>query len=141
MATSRGIFSGCMIVLIGLVIVLVVSCTIPATQVDSFQRFIMVGGATGIPYAFGVLVGVSAVYHTRHRGRFVAAAGVCAIAAMVVVFAVSGRGSIFSRDAHGIEEHLGAAVTAVWVFLPLMGLVFGSLAVAIGRREDTPTST
>ena len=141
MATLRGIFSGCMIVLIGLIIVLVVSCTIPVTQVDSFERFVMVGSATGIPYAFGVMVGVSAVYHARRRGRFIAAAGMCAIVAMVVVFAVSGSGSIFSHHAQSLEEHLGAAVAAVWVFLPLMGLVFGSLAVAIGRRADAPMPT
>jgi len=136
MAIPRGIFSGCMVVSIGLVIVLLVSCGIPATQVDSFERFVMVGSATGIPYAFGVLVGVSAVYHARRRGRFIAAAGACAIAALVAVFAVSGGGSIFSRHAQSLEGHFGAAVIAVWVFLPLMGLVFGSLAVAIGRRED-----
>ena len=139
-ATSRGIFSGCAVVLIGLIMVLLVACMIPATQVDSFQRFIMVGAATGIPYAFGVLVGVSAVYHARHRGRFIAAFGACAIAALVVVFVVSDSGSIFSPPPQRIEDHLGAAITTVWVFLPLMGLVFGALAVAIGRREDTPTS-
>ena len=140
MATSQGIFSGCVVVLIGLVVVLLVSCMIPATQVDSFQRFIMVGAATGIPYAFGVMVGVSAVYHARHRGRFIATSSACAIVALVVVFAVSDSGSIFSRHAQGLEEHLGAAVMAVWLFLPLLGLFVGALAVAIGRREDAPTS-
>jgi len=141
MATPRGIFWGCMVVSIGLAIVLVVSCGIPVTQVDSFERFVMVGSATGIPYAFGVLVGVSAVYHARRRGRFIAAAGVCAMAALIAVFAVSGHGSIFSRHAQRLADYLGAAVIAVWIFLPLLGLVFGALAVAISRREDTKMPT
>ena len=101
----------------------------------------MVGSATVIPYAFGVMVGVSAVYHSRRRTRFIAASAVCTVVALIVVLVASGDRSIFSRRAEGIEEHLAAAVFAVWVFLPLVGLFFGSLAVAIGRRQDRPTAT
>jgi len=140
MATSRGIFSGCAIVAVGLVIVLAVACGIPATQVNSFERFIMVGSATVIPYAFGVMVGVSAVYYSRRRGRFIVVSGACALVVLVAMLLFSGRESIFSLHARGIEKHLGEAVTAVWGFLPLVGLVFGSLAVAVGRRGDGPTS-
>lgn len=141
MSNAGGVFWGCVIVLAGLVGVLVVSCTAPAAGVNSFARFWMVGSAVTIAYAFGVMVGVSAVYHARRRGRFVALAGSSAVLTLIVVMTISGDGSILSRSAVGIEEHIAAAVIAVWVFLPLVGLFFGSLAVAVGRRpEISPTA-
>jgi len=131
------------VVFAGALLVLFVSCWMPANQIHSFgsQRFFMVATAVITPYSFGVLVGVSAVYHSRRRRRFIGIASVCAAAALLVMILISGPGTIFSPHARGIETYIGAAVVGVWIFLPLLGLVFGSSAVAVSRRKDAPGTT
>jgi len=138
--TGRGIAVGCGIVLFGLFAVLGTDVFLPVTDVDSFNRFLFVGGATGIPYSFGVLVGVSCVYHSARRGRFVAISGAASAIALAFVYLMSGTPSIFSTSAKSVTDYLFPSVIAVWGFLPLLGLFFGILAVTVGRPPETPGS-
>jgi len=132
-STGTGIAAGCGIVLFGLTVVLLVVALLPVTAVDSLERLVFVGSAAGIPYSFGVLVGVSSVYHASRRRRFLFASGLAALLALACVYLTSGSPSLFSASAKSVADYVVASVLAVWVFLPLVGLFFGALAVSVGK--------